>query len=121
MINGLYRIAFNYDGKEPNLLLKPKVEKLFVTAYNMFCELINSRYVQWNSEYVDPNPDSDDNSDYNRYINEKSQPIFVALNELLTEGKRKSVIKRFFPGEECDFRAELNDGTIMSFPLLEEK
>ena len=115
MASNSYRAVFNYDGKKPGYFQKTKVEKLYVGAYNIFCQLVNPMFEKWNRNYIDPD-DGPDIDHYNHYIIEHYKPIFELLNRNF---ESRGLIKRFFSGDECDFRAELKDGTIMSLSLEE--
>ena len=112
-------VAFNYyDGTEPNPVVKPVLERLFVDLYNRYCDLVNPCIEQWNSDYTGPNDGGEPNSQYDEYMRCKFQVIAdVLMGEIERLQKRPGIIRRLFIGEECDFRAELRSGTKMQFFL----
>lgn len=118
-MSSTYKVVFKYDGKEPWFFIKPKIEKLFIEAYRLFCDMVNPMFEKWNNEYDGPNDGFEDNSCYNRYINECQKPAIDCLNEQISALKDQN-IKRFFSDNECRFCAELNNGTILSFYLVEQ-
>ena len=122
---------FKYEGTAPDGHEKYLIENMFIGIYNEWCKLTNPMMAAWNSAYDGPddgwtadgsfNPDGQ----YVKYMRAKYQTIVDdILNPLLTkhieENNGDSRFKRFLIGEECNFEAELNDGTIMYF-YLEEK
>lgn len=115
-----YVAKFKYEGgksAEYSSAYKNALEEVYVWFYNQFCEFTNPYFEAWNSEYSGPNDGFDDegainpDSQYNQYIRDKETEIVdQVLNPLLS----KSIpIKRFFIGEECDFRMEMCDGAVM--------
>lgn len=126
-----FKVLFKYEGKEPNWLERYYLEDIFIRVYNEWCELMD--YESWNKEYeasgreldgIDENGTINPDGEYTKFIREKQQTITdQVLNTLLEkrirENNSQSRIRRFFVGEECDFRAELDDGTKMWFYLKE--
>lgn len=126
-----FKAHFKYEGKEPNWLEKYFLEDIFVQIYNEWCEMMD--YESWNKEYeasggefdgIDENGAIIPDSEYVRFIRTKQQAITdqilnPMLNKNILENNGQSRFRRFFVGEECDFRAELDDGTKMWFYLKE--
>ena len=120
----LCNISFYFDGPRVDsysAIYKRLISNLYIKAYRMFAELVNPLFKKWNSEYDGPLDGLDDNgnvnldSQYNRYIIAKETALVEKnLNPLLRNSK---MIKRYFIGEECDFRMELLDGTIVSMNM----
>lgn len=124
-------VHFKYEGIEPDWFEKYLLEDILIQIYNEWCELVNPMLEVWNNEYDGPDDGWDDDGSINpdgqyiRYIREHYQKVVDdILNPMLArridENDGRSRIKRFLIGKECNFEAELNDGTIMYF-YIEEK
>jgi hypothetical protein len=119
-IDRYYYPVFIFEGKEPRGLIRKAIIDAYVDAYGKFVDSVNPMYETWNKEYEKlglPNDgfgeDDKINPDsiYNQYIREKHEPY----TRQLTNKNRSRFIKRYFSGKECEFRAELYDGTELHF------
>ena len=120
----VYYVRFHYDGIEPKRFAKTLVESEFAYAYSKYCEYTNPLIPKWNEEYdklglpndwVDEDGTINLDSKYNRYMAEK----FTEYTDKLTKDLKHIFVKKYMIGIECDFQAELIDGTIMSFYVVE--
>ena len=118
-----YRAVFHYDGKEPSILAKPLIEKIFMMFYNNYCNVANQFLDSWNNAEDCPNDAINGaGSQYNQYIRKKAAPIIDSMNDVYKNAKCKEIfkipIKEFYLNDECVLSALFDDGTKMYFTVV---
>lgn len=123
-----YVVQFMYDGKPAEKygdMVKKLLEQFYIKNYNKFCEVVNPYFEKWNAEYDGENDGFDDedrinpNGQYNIYIRNKEQKIIDEQINSSMNAFAKRFVKRFYAGNECEFRMEMHDGVSMTFYLKE--
>ena len=114
-----YSVVFDYDGKKPFAFVKKKIEKAFVHYYNTYCHAVNPCLEDWNKIYdvvVKKTGQS-----YDSWMRTRLQDFADECTRHLNKNRKMygKNIKRFFIGEECNFSAELQNGTKMQFFIKE--
>lgn len=113
-----YKVKFKYEGVEPKGLMKRLIENAYVQIYNHYCDIVNPLLDGWNRMYTGPNDGGDPGSQYDSFIRQKEMGVVDMINSIWINGGHPFGIKEFFIGEECDFRARLDDGTAMQMFLV---
>ena len=113
-----YKVKFNYEGIEPRGFKKRLIENAYVQIYNHFCNITNPLLDGWNQMYAGPNDGGEPGSQYDSFIRQKQTDVADVINSIWVNRDYRYGIKEFFIGEECDFRARLDDGTAMSMYLV---
>lgn len=117
-----YRVVFMYNGKEPAKIVKPAIERLFVSAYNLYCDSVNPLFDKFNSEYTGPDDGFNPDGEYNKYICDKVAPVAQKVYSRLKMSNTS--FGRIFSGFTVEgpgvlFKAILKNGTKMYFYLKE--
>ena len=113
-----FKVCFKYEGIEPKGFRKRLIENAYVQIYNKYCGIVNPLLDGWNNLYTGPNDGGEPGSQYDSYIREKEMGVIDMINTIWINGGHPFGIKEFFAGEECDFRARLDDGTVMQMYLM---
>lgn len=77
-----------YDREIKSKTLEQRMDKLFIKARNLACDLINSELEAWNAEY-DKEVNGEFDHDYIAYIAEKEQKILDMINRIGRESNNK--------------------------------
>ena len=107
-----YHVVFKYLGKEPHWLIKDSLEAVFMYYYNIWCDIVNPLIEPWNNEFEDSGLSD---NEYDSWFSQKEEKI--AKQIFNSDLNARKCFKRFLIGNECQFQAELHNGTIMMFYL----
>lgn len=116
-----FRVVFDYEGHEPMKMFKPKIERLFVNVYSLYCDQANALIEKFNDEYTGPDDAENPDGEYYKYMNDRlgkiARQVFGRMKQQSTLYGR--VFKEFVVDDQCMLFGILNSGTIMSFHLEE--